>query len=474
MGVTAKTLHGARVCIIPRPENNYLPLALRRGPLAFASSLLVASKILVLLLIALLPSSAELSTITSERIIQLINAERKQAGLNELSSSPALSQAAQDKAKDMLAQDYFAHISPSGVTPWFWMQKYNYTYQVAGENLAIDFIQAEDVVAAWLASPSHKENIVHPDYIETGVAVLTGEYQGGTSTVVVHMFGLPAGASQPSLVASGQVKASTVPDQKSVAPVSALTVPVAVTAPPAPIVTTLSDATLLRDEVDIKIKAQPASKVTILINNQERSTVTISQTGEIIHKLALRGLPDGEIVIKSYAEKPSGIKSELSKPLIVQKDTVGPELNPEDLVFVISPATDEAMAAAYLPSNNFASVSVKSDNQLLATISSPVPRIISFPLDTPPIKIEVLDNVGNASSASNITLMPSFYGNPQETKSATPQRASQTAKQTAFIVATLLVILLCLAIFIRINIQHPRMIIQASVVLLLATALFLF
>src|SRR3989344_3328990 len=131
-GVAAKSLHGARVCVIPRPENNYHPLALRRGPLALVSALLIAAKVLAFSTIALMPASAELSTITTARIIEFTNEKRRQAGLNELKSNLVLTQAAEAKAADMLAEDYFAHISPAGVTPWFWMHKAGYTYRVAG------------------------------------------------------------------------------------------------------------------------------------------------------------------------------------------------------------------------------------------------------------------------------------------------------------------------------------------------------
>ncbi len=471
MGVTAKTLHGARICIIPRPENNYLPLALSHGPLAFASSLLIAAKILALLLIALLPSTAELSTITSERIIQLTNAERINRGLNELTSSPALSQAAQDKAKDMLEHDYFAHISPTGVTPWFWMQKYNYTYQVAGENLAIDFVQAEEIVSAWMASPSHKENIIHPDYTETGVAVLTGEYQGGTSTVVVHMFGLPAGASRPTLATGGVVKSSTEPARQLVSPSptppSALTQPLPVT----PSITSTTDNNIIRGTILLNIKGQPSTSVTILVNNQPRGVIDINPNGEAQRQLDISDLPDGDVVIKAYASNAAGIKSAISDPLIVQKDTTGPDLNKKDLVFLLSPATDQPVAAVYLPVSNFASLSISVDKQNIITLSSPVPRIAGFPLVNSPIQIQASDDVGNSSTIGNISLIPSFYDTRQDSQSTTPQTAARATRQVAFIVALLIIILLSLAIFIRINIQRPKMIIQTCIVLLIATAL---
>src|SRR3989344_7522607 len=179
----------AKVCFIPSPENNHWPLALRHHSLAYVSVLLILTKVATIVALALAPNTADLSTITQDRMVQLTNQARKEAGLPALSINSKLGQAAALKGQDMLASAYFAHISPSGVTPWFWMKKTGYEYTVAGENLAIDFGEAEDVVSAWLHSPSHKANLLNKEYTETGIAVVSGEFQGGTSTIVVHMFG---------------------------------------------------------------------------------------------------------------------------------------------------------------------------------------------------------------------------------------------------------------------------------------------
>lgn len=181
----------AKVTFIPHHKNNHWPLALRHRTLAYTSSFLIVAKIIAICAVALTPNTAELSTITEASILQLTNNARTEAGLTPLVTSSALSQAAKLKGEDMLKHQYFAHISPSGITPWFWMKKTNYQYQIAGENLAIDFLDAEDVVAAWIASPTHKENMLHADYTETGMAVVSGNFQGGTSVIIVHMFGKP-------------------------------------------------------------------------------------------------------------------------------------------------------------------------------------------------------------------------------------------------------------------------------------------
>ena len=99
--------------------------------------------------------------ITAAEVIRMVNDSRQAAGLEVLAENEKLSQAAQAKVEDMLKEDYFAHNSPNGKTPWFWIEKAGYDYRYAGENLAMDFKNAQEQHAAWMASPTHKKNILN-------------------------------------------------------------------------------------------------------------------------------------------------------------------------------------------------------------------------------------------------------------------------------------------------------------------------
>lgn len=132
------------------------------------------------------------SSISAPQVIEATNHEREKLALTPLKLSDVLSQAAAEKAAHMFANDYWAHISPQGVTPWYFMHKYNYSYSVAGENLARDFNDTESMTQAWMDSPTHRENIVNPKYSEIGIAVVNGTLQGIETTLVVQMFGHPA------------------------------------------------------------------------------------------------------------------------------------------------------------------------------------------------------------------------------------------------------------------------------------------
>jgi len=135
------------------------------------------------------------SNITPERIIDLTNKERAKLGLPLLRENKLLSEAARQKAADMFAFNYWAHVSPSGRSPWSFFADVGYKYQYAGENLARDFTDSDSVVQAWMNSPTHRENIVNPHYQEIGVAVVDGTLQGTQTTLVVQLFGTPYGSA---------------------------------------------------------------------------------------------------------------------------------------------------------------------------------------------------------------------------------------------------------------------------------------
>ena len=137
------------------------------------------------------------ANISPEKIVELTNIERAKANAGALRESRLLSEAARQKAADMFAFNYWAHVSPSGRSPWAFFTDVGYKYQYAGENLARDFSDPSSVVKAWLNSPSHRENLINGKYQEIGVAVVDGTLQGVETTLVVQLFGTPYGAVAP-------------------------------------------------------------------------------------------------------------------------------------------------------------------------------------------------------------------------------------------------------------------------------------
>jgi hypothetical protein len=102
----------------------------------------------------------------------------------------------------MYARDYWAHVSPIGTQPWFFITESGYQYRYAGENLARDFSDPDSVVKAWMNSPSHKDNLLSDKYHDIGVAVVDGKLGGQETTLVVQMFGTKLAAVAPPVAKS--------------------------------------------------------------------------------------------------------------------------------------------------------------------------------------------------------------------------------------------------------------------------------
>ena len=129
--------------------------------------------------------------ISVNKLYELSNQERINADLPPLNYNDKLSAAAQKKAEDMFQKDYWSHYGPSGETPWDFILGAGYQYEYAGENLAKNFLFSDGVVKAWMASPTHRENILRREYTDVGYAIVNGVLNGEDTTLVVQMFGKP-------------------------------------------------------------------------------------------------------------------------------------------------------------------------------------------------------------------------------------------------------------------------------------------
>lgn len=176
--------------LIPRHTNNYRAKLLHNVGL----TVLIAAFISFTAVTRLLQSSALhilgfASSITISEVITQTNQERLAHGLPALNVSSKLSQAAAGKAQDMFINSYWAHTSPSGITPWVFILDAGYDYVFAGENLAKDFSNTSRMMQAWMDSPTHRANIISDKYSEIGIAVVPGNLNGEDTVLVVQMFG---------------------------------------------------------------------------------------------------------------------------------------------------------------------------------------------------------------------------------------------------------------------------------------------
>jgi uncharacterized protein YkwD len=178
----------AKHLIVPSESNNYKSKLLQSNFLLGCVVLLLVLKISTSLVSINFPQNIFFADITKITLENFVNQTRQSIGLNPLTENEKLNQAAQLKAQNMVANNYFEHTSPSGISPWYWFVQAGYKYKYAGENLAIGFFESQEVYNAWLNSPSHKANIINPNYTEIGTAIISAPAQGN-SIIVVQEFG---------------------------------------------------------------------------------------------------------------------------------------------------------------------------------------------------------------------------------------------------------------------------------------------
>jgi uncharacterized protein YkwD len=112
-------------------------------------------------------------------VLAMINAERVRAGCAPLRVEARLSEAAERQSRGMAARHYFSHNAPDGSTPGKRVKDTGYVYQMVGENIEINSDDPEAVVATWMNSPGHRQNILMCAFKETGIAMAWPAGDGG-------------------------------------------------------------------------------------------------------------------------------------------------------------------------------------------------------------------------------------------------------------------------------------------------------
>lgn len=197
---------------IPHEGNDYKPHFVRGKSLVAIALVALAFYGLAFSIKSVVVKHPDLlSAVITSVLVDLTNSNRLSENLSPLEESATLVRAAQLKADDMAGKSYFAHTSPEGVTPWYWFKESGYTFVYAGENLAVNFTDSEDVVRAWMSSPGHRANILNGKFTQTGIAMASGLYNGRQTIYVVQLFGRPANQE----VALSVIETETVPTEPS-------------------------------------------------------------------------------------------------------------------------------------------------------------------------------------------------------------------------------------------------------------------
>ncbi len=132
---------------------------------------------------------------SSQQLLESTNKQRQKAGKPTLRANQSLATAAQTKAVDMANKNYWAHITPDGKAPWYFIDQSGYSYSKAGENLAYGFATSNDTITGWLNSQTHKDNMLDDSFSEVGFGFVNASNynDSGKETIVVAMYGQPKG-----------------------------------------------------------------------------------------------------------------------------------------------------------------------------------------------------------------------------------------------------------------------------------------
>ncbi len=185
-----------RNLFLPTERNGMVPSAL--SSMAFVAyviivaALVFSSRYVVGLQLA---SLADAPAFGAKEVVSLVNIARANNGSPGLAVSVKLAQAASAKLDDMFTRQYFAHYSPENRSPWDFFRAQEYRYLAAGENLAMNFVSAQDAHIAFMQSATHRANILNSAFTEIGVAARQGEFQKRPTILIAQYFGRPRGVA---------------------------------------------------------------------------------------------------------------------------------------------------------------------------------------------------------------------------------------------------------------------------------------
>ena len=134
-------------------------------------------------------STANLSELEAE-VLYLINTIRVSNGLGALEPNQMLTDIARSRCNDMIVNSYFSHYTPDGRNIFNILRENGVSYVNAGENLGQSTPSSngtpEAFTDAWMASPTHKANILRSVYSKIGIGVVDGGDRRVTAIVFMN------------------------------------------------------------------------------------------------------------------------------------------------------------------------------------------------------------------------------------------------------------------------------------------------
>lgn len=135
-------------------------------------------------------------------VLELVNQERAEAGLDPLELDNQLANIAEDHSESMAVNDFVGHQDPTdGSGPGDRLDDAGYEWSTWGENVAGGYSTPEDVMDGWMNSSGHRANILNPDFKKIGIGYEFLENDTGSvnyNHYWTQVFGTPLGGSDSS------------------------------------------------------------------------------------------------------------------------------------------------------------------------------------------------------------------------------------------------------------------------------------
>jgi uncharacterized protein YkwD len=135
------------------------------------------------------PAQPQVQLDTAE-IHGLINQQRAAAKARALSVNDDLYDSALAKCQDMVKNNYFTHVSPSGVDYTTFIKKSVPAAKLTGENLGAGYTDEALLVKDWMNDPKHKENILNPKFTAEAIATCGDSNKKPGLIIVAHFIQL--------------------------------------------------------------------------------------------------------------------------------------------------------------------------------------------------------------------------------------------------------------------------------------------
>lgn len=130
-------------------------------------------------------------------LIAAVNNQRVKHGAKPLRVSTILGRAAQMRADVILKYQNFSHQDPQeGIELVTVLPKVGYHFTWASENIGMGGTSGPDFVSGFMNSTSHRKNLLNPDLVDTGAAIVSGPYKQYYVNIAVQLFAIPGGKDE--------------------------------------------------------------------------------------------------------------------------------------------------------------------------------------------------------------------------------------------------------------------------------------